>query len=116
MLFSDIKPSFLFELKRTPSSTCYVLSTETISIYLSIYLSFILKGYSKKFWKTAQLPEEWDFILFQINLTKYILMEVRNTLLNQVLNPCSIHKWLVQRMFLFQMRQFSNYAWQRFVR
>ena len=54
--------------------------------YLSIYLSLILKGFSKKLWKTAQLPEEWDFILFQLNLTKSILMEVRNTLLNQVLS------------------------------
>ena len=43
MLFSDIKPSFLFEIRGTPSSTCYVLSTETPSIYLSL----ILKGYSK---------------------------------------------------------------------
>ena len=111
MLFSDIKPSFLFEIKRTPEFylLCFIN-------WDTIYLSLILKGYSKKFWKKAQLPEDWDFILFQINLTKYILMEVRNTLLNQVLNPCSIHKWLVQSMFLFQMRQFSNYAWQRFVR
>ena len=75
------------------------------------YLSLILKGYSKKFWKTAQLPEEWDFILFQIHLTKSILMEVCNTFLNQVLNPCCIHKWHEQRMFLFQMEQFSSYAW-----
>ena len=108
MLFSDIKPSFLFEIKRTPELYLLcVLSTETLSIYSSL----ILKGYTKKFWKTAQLPEEWYFILFQINLTKFILMEVRNTLLNQVLNPCSIHKWLVHRMFLFQMKQFSHYAW-----
>ena len=56
MLFSDIKPSFLFEIKLTPELYLLcVLSTETLSIYLSL----ILKGYSKKFWKTAQLPEEW---------------------------------------------------------
>ena len=51
MLFSDIKPSFFFEIKRTPELYLLcVLSTETLSIYLSL----ILKDYSKKFWKTER--------------------------------------------------------------